>query len=223
MTKPTVGVVLSGCGFLDGSEIHEAVCTLLFLDRAGATVRCYAPDVAQQHVVDHRRGEPAPGETRNVLVESARIARGKIEPLDRADPERLDALILPGGFGAAKNLSNFATAGGEAAARPELVALLRGMHQRGKPIGVVCIAPAVLAAALRGTSTHATLTIGDDAGTAEALERMGAVHRTCPVTEFVVDEANRIVSTPAYMYDARISEIAAGVEKLVTAVVEMCR
>lgn len=219
----TVGVVLSGCGYLDGSEVHEAVLTLLHLDRAGAEVACFAPRGVQRHVVDHLTGEPVAGATRDVLQEAARIARGRIRELGEARAQDLDALVLPGGYGAAKNLSDFATRGAEGEANPVLTRLLRAMHAAGKPIGVICIAPAVLAMALRGSTVPAKLTIGDDAGTASALGAMGCVHEACGVTDFVVDTANKIVSTPAYMFDARIRDVSAGIEKLVGAVLELAR
>ncbi len=216
-----VGVILSGCGFLDGAEVHESVLTLLNLDRAGAEAVCYAPNKIQMHVVDHASGNVAEGQERNVLAESARIARGKIHDLGQARVEDLDAVIMPGGFGAAKNLSNFASAGADAEVDATLVELLRGMLAAGKPIGVICISPAVLAAALRGTEISAKLTIGSDAGTAAAIEAMGATHENCEVTEFTVDETNLIASTPAYMCDARISEVEVGIGKLVGAVLSM--
>jgi enhancing lycopene biosynthesis protein 2 len=217
-----VGVLLSGCGFLDGSEIHEAVLTLLFLDRAGAQIVCIAPDGPQQQVVDHARKQPVAGEQRNMLTEAARIARGKIRPAAGVRADELDALVLPGGFGAAKNLSDFAAAGARAKAQPEVARLLQQVHAARKPIGAICIAPAVVAAVL-GRSAAPSLTIGEDAGTAAALQAMGAKHQACPVEGFCVDEANRIVSTPAYMYDARISEVAAGIERLVATVLDWCR
>ena len=219
----TVGVVLSGCGYLDGSEVHEAVLTLLHLDRAGVEAACFAPRGAQRHVVDHLTGEPVAGATRDVLQESARIARGRIRELGEARAQDLDALILPGGYGAAKNLSDFAVRGAEGEADPVLTQLLRAMHAAGKPIGVICIAPAVLALALRGSKVAAKLTIGDDAGTASALDAMGCVHEACGVSDFVVDTANKIVSTPAYMFDARVSDVSAGIEKLVGAVLGLAR
>ncbi len=216
-----IGVILSGCGYLDGSEINEAVLTLLHLDQAGCDVTVFAPKQAQAGVVDHATGEAVEGAERDVFTEAARIARGKVSDLAAADPEQLDGLVLPGGFGAAKNLSDFASAGADAEAHPDVVRLMRAMHERRKPIGVVCIAPAVCAAAFRGTEVHPTLTIGDDEGTAGALEAMGAHHVDCPVTGVAVDEVNRIVSTPAYMYDARLSEVTVGIGKLVAAVVSM--
>lgn len=220
--NPRVGVLLSGCGFLDGSEIHEAVLTMLFLDRAGAEIVCLAPDGPQQQVVDHAHRQPVPGERRDMLAEAARIARGRIRALGSVRAEDLDALILPGGFGAARNLSDFATAGAKAKAHPEVARLVQEVHAAGKPIGAICIAPAVIASVL-GRSAAPTLTIGDDAGTAAALQAMGAKHHVCPVQGFFADERNHIVSTPAYMFDARISEVAIGIERLVQTVVGWCR
>ena len=217
-----VGVCLSGCGVFDGTEIHEAVITLLALDRAGAEVHCFAPDVDQMHVVNHLTGEVAEGERRNVLVESARIARGRIRSAAEVSADEFDAVILPGGFGAAKNLSDFAVKGAAAEAHPEVARILREMVAAGKPVGVVCIAPAVAAAVFRGTATRAQLTIGNDAETAATLEEMGVVHVACPVRDIHVDEANNLVSTPAYMLAGSIQEAAEGIEKLVAKVLERC-
>lgn len=216
-----VGVLLSGCGFLDGSEIHEAVLTMLHLDRAGAQIVAIAPRGPQAGVMNHATHEPMPGARRDILEESARIARGKIRELAEVRARDLDALILPGGFGAAKNLSDFATKGAAAKVHPEVARLLGEMLDARKPIGAVCIAPATLAAAAKQKGVHPTLTIGDDKSTAAALVQLGAKHEACPVTGFVVDEANKIVSTPAYMYDARISEVDQGIGKLVQAVLGM--
>jgi len=204
----------------DGAEIHEAVITLLALDRAGAEVVCMAPNVEQMHVINHLNGEPSAGETRNVLVESARIARGDIRDLAEVGAGDIDALIFPGGFGAAKNLCTFATEGAGCAVNPEAARLVREVHQAGKPIGAVCIAPAMIAKIFEGQGP-VTLTIGNDADTAGAIETMGQKHEQCPVSEFVVDEKNKVVSTPAYMLGQRISEVAEGIEKLVGAVLKM--
>lgn len=216
-----VGVVLSGCGVFDGSEIHEAVLTLLALDRAGAEVVCMAPDVPLR-VIDHLKGEET-GETRNVLVESARISRGAIRDVKDVRIDELDALVLPGGFGAAKNLCDFAAKGAGATANADVVRLLREAHAAKKPIGAACIAPATVAAAFQGTDVHATLTIGDDADTARNLEGLGARHVDCPVREFRVDEANRLVTTPAYMLAGRITEAADGIERMVAEVLRLAR
>jgi enhancing lycopene biosynthesis protein 2 len=207
-----VGVVLSGCGFIDGAEIQEAVFTLLFLDRAGATVECFAPNKPQMHVVNHLDGEPT-GETRNVLVESARIARGKVRDLAEAKMDDLDALALPGGYGVAKNLSSFATAGKDADVDEDLVRLIGEAVKAKKPILAICISPAILAAALAKHGATAKLTIGDDAGTAEAIEALGSSHQRCPVERAVVDEEHKIVSTPAYMLGPSPKGVAAGIEQ----------
>ncbi len=217
MSNKRVAVVLAGCGYLDGAEIHEAVVTLLALDRAGATVQCAAPDKPQMHVVDHRTGQPT-GETRNVLTEAARIARGNIVPLDAIHAADFDALFLPGGFGAAKNLSTVAIDGAAASVDPQVARVIREFRAAGKPIGAVCIAPAVLVAALR----EGEVTIGDDAGTAGAIAAMGGSHVACGVTELHVDRARRIVTAPAYMYgQERIANVAAGIEKAVAATLEL--
>jgi enhancing lycopene biosynthesis protein 2 len=218
---PKVGVLLSGCGFLDGSEIHEAVLTMLFLDRAGAELVCMAPKGPQMHVVDHAQKKPAEGQSRDMLVEAARIARGRIRDLATVKAAELDAIVLPGGFGAAKNLCNFAVAGARSVPHPQVARLLREMHGQHKPIGAVCIAPAVVANVL-GKDCAPMLTIGDDRDTAAALAAMGARHTDCAVQGFCADEQNKIVSTPAYMFDARISEVAAGIERLVQQLMSWC-
>jgi len=214
-----VGVVLSGCGVYDGAEIHESVITLLALDRHGAEAVICAPDVTQMHVVNHLTGDVVEGEERNVLVESARIARGAIKDVREISADELDALILPGGFGAAKNLCDFAVAGADCAVNPDVAALVRAVHEQGKPVAAVCIAPALLAKVLGGEAPD--LTIGNDAGTADALEAMGAAHVECPVREFVVDRERKIITSPAYMLAQSISEAADGIEGTVTALLEL--
>ncbi len=210
----TVGVVLSGCGFLDGAEIHESVLTLYFLDRAGARAICMAPNRPQAKVVNHLTGEVDPADTRNVLLESARIARGDIRDLKDANPEDLDALILPGGFGAALNLCDFAEKGAQGSVDPDLEALVRAMHGAGKPIGAICIAPAVIALVLGAEGPR--LTIGSDPDTAAALAAAGASHVERSAKEDLVDAETRIVTTPAYMCGTGPAEVGAGIEKLVT-------
>ena len=215
-----VGVILSGCGFKDGAEIHESVLTLLALDRAGAEAVCLAPDVPQAQVVDHLTGKPT-GERRNVLTESARIARGKIGDVAKADARTLDALILPGGFGAALNLCTFATEGEKGRVDPGVARLVRDVHAAKKPIGAICIAPAVIALVLG--KEHVRLTVGNDAGTAAKLEACGAEHVDCPVTRHVVDEDQRVVSTPAYMLGPSIRHVAEGIERCVEAVLALAK
>jgi enhancing lycopene biosynthesis protein 2 len=217
---PKVGVVLSGCGVYDGAEIHESVITLLALDRAGAEVVFMAPDVEQMHVVNHLTGEPAEGESRNVRVEAARIARGPVEDIADVKAGQLDALIFPGGFGAAKNLCTFAVDGPACTVNPDVARLTREMKAAGKPIGFICISPA-MAAKIFEDEGPVSLTIGHDEGTASAIEKLGQKHQACSVEDFVVDEQNKIVSTPAYMEAKSIKEAAAGIEKLVDAVLQM--
>jgi enhancing lycopene biosynthesis protein 2 len=217
--KKKIGVILSGCGVYDGSEIHEAVFTLLAIDTNGAEAVCMAPDMALAEV-NHLSGE-ATGATRNVLVESARIARGKIRNIAEVTAGDLDAVILPGGFGAAKNLCDFALKGAGASIQPEVARLLKEMAAAKKPIGAICIAPVVVAALL-GKECSPEVTIGNDAGTAAAISATGSKHVDCPVTEFVVDRKNRIVSTPAYMLAGRIGEAYEGITKTVKAVIDLC-
>lgn len=212
-----VGVVLSGCGFLDGAEVSEAVLTLLALDSHDLEAVCIAPSGPQAHVVDHLTGEESLGESRDVLREAARIARGKIRDLKDVQADELDAVILPGGFGAAKNLSDFASRGAEATPHPEIARLLRDMHGQKKPIGAVCISPAVVACVL-GKDAQPMLTIGTDVGTAEALEAMGAQHRDTKVDTCLTDEKNRIVSVAAFMCDARLKDISTGIDQLVASI-----
>jgi enhancing lycopene biosynthesis protein 2 len=216
-----VGVVLSGCGYQDGAEIHEAVLAGYFLEKEGAEVAWCAPDVEQQGVINHLTGAAAKGERRNVLVESARIARGDIVAADKLHAGDLDALVLPGGYGVAKNLCDFAVRGAQCAVHPAIETLVREVHAAGKPIGAICIAPAVIARVLGGS--HPTLTIGDDATTARAIESCGAKHETRDVSEVTVDRKLRIVSTPAYMLGPRISEVAKGIAKACKEVVGMAR
>ncbi|MEE9683144.1 isoprenoid biosynthesis glyoxalase ElbB [Lelliottia amnigena] len=206
-----VGVVLSGCGVYDGAEIHESVLTLLALAKQGAEAVCFAPDKNQVDVINHLSGEPM-SETRNVLIEAARIVRGNILPLAQANADELDALIVPGGFGAAKNLSTFASQGSECHVDSTLQALAQRMHALGKPLGFMCIAPAMLPKIF---DFPLRLTIGTDIDTAEAIEEMGGEHVPCPVDDIVVDEDNKIVTTPAYMVAQNIAEAATGIDKLV--------
>ena len=216
--KKKIGVVLAGCGVFDGSEIHETVITLLAIDRNGSEAICMAPDMALDEV-DHLTGQPT-GAKRNVLSESARIARGKIKDIAEVNAADLDAIIFPGGFGAAKNLCTFVSKGPDATIQPDVVRLLKEMAAAKKPIGAICIAPALIAVAL-GSEYAPQLTIGSDAGTAAAINATGSSHISCSVRDIFVDEKNRIVSTPAYMLAERISEAAEGIEKLVNAVCKL--
>jgi enhancing lycopene biosynthesis protein 2 len=213
-----IGVVLSGCGVYDGSEIQEAVFTLLAIDRQGCEAVCMAPDV-DLSVINHLTSQET-GEKRSVLVESARIARGAIRDIKGVTAAELDAIVFPGGFGAAKNLCDFAMKGSAASVNPEVSRLLKEMAVAKKPIGAVCIAPALIAAVL-GREYAPTVTIGTDAGTAAEIDKTGAIHQTCPVTEFVIDRKNKLVTSPAYMLAKRISEVAEGIDKCVKEVIDL--
>jgi len=215
-----IGVLLHGCGVFDGSEIHESVLTLLSLSRAGAEAVFIAPDKEQMHVVNHVTGQVSVGEKRNVLVEAARIARGPVKDIKSVSVDSIDGLIIPGGFGAAKNLCDFALKGENCNVDPSVENFIREVHNKRKPVGAICIAPALIAKIL-GKDIKVRLTIGTDKATGEKINKMGAEHIECPVNDFVVDEKYRIVSTPAYMLGHDIKDIAEGIDGLVKAVIEM--
>lgn len=216
-----VGVVLSGCGVFDGAEIHEAVLTLLYLDNMGANVQCFAPDMDQLHVVNHYTQQVAGGEKRNVLVESARIARGKIKPLSEIDLDGLDAIIFPGGFGAAKNLCSFAVEGANCSANPEAAKVIQEAHAKGKVIGAICISPVLVARSFKDTDIKPRVTIGTDKDVSGAICSFNADAVSAEADEVIVDEKNKIVTTPAYMLGKSISEVARGIEKLVSEVIKL--
>ncbi|NQV37961.1 MAG: isoprenoid biosynthesis glyoxalase ElbB [Candidatus Marinimicrobia bacterium] len=218
---PKVGIVLSGSGYLDGAEIQESVLTMLALDRAGAEMIYMAPDIDQLHVVNHQTGKEVEGASRNVLVESARITRGNVHAIGTINSDDLDALIFPGGFGVAKNLCDYAMVGADCQVDPVIENLAIKMHNAGKPIGVMCIAPAMMARILGNQGLKSDLTIGSDEGTANDINTMGGNHITCSVREIVVDKENKVVSTPAYMEAQCISEAADGIEKLVSEVLAL--
>lgn len=214
--KPKFAVVLSGCGVYDGSEIHEAVMTLLAIDRQGGSAQCFAPDVGQMHVINHVVGAPS-DDARNVLVESARIARGAILPLSQYKPADYDALAFPGGFGVAKNLCTFAVDGPNCTVNPEAEAAIVSTHAANKPIVALCIAPALVAKVLGKVE----VTIGSDQATAEALNAMGATHAVRGHGETCVDAANKIVTSPCYMLPATIGEIADDAHAAIAAAIKL--
>jgi len=213
-----IAVVLSGSGVYDGAEIHESTLTLLALDRQRASYQCFAPDVPQAHVINHLSGEEMQ-EDRNVLIESARIARGAIKDLKEYNPADFDAIIFPGGFGAAKNLSSFAFDGPECSVNEDVSEAIKTTHAAGKPIGALCIAPAIMAKVFDG----AELTIGQDPGTADAIQAMGGRHKVTDHGEVVIDPDLKLVTSPCYMLDASISQIADGTENAVKALLDMVR
>ncbi len=213
-----IGLVLAGSGVQDGSEIHEATLSILYLTKAGAEIVFLAPDVEQFRTVNHATGETM-AEKRNVLVESARIARGNILNISRINVADLDGVVFPGGYGAATNLCEFATKGPSGEVNPDVRRFIEQMYDARKPIGAMCIAPGLISMVLGRFGVR--LTIGTDPTTASTIEKTGAVHVNCPVDEIVVDEEHRIVSTPAYMLGPDIAHIAKGIEKLCYKVVEM--
>lgn len=217
MTK--VAVILSGCGVFDGAEIFESTLTLLALEHEGCEYQCFAPNINQYHVINHLTGETM-HETRNVWVEAARIARGNVQDLATAQATDFDAVIIPGGFGAAKNLSDFAFKGADCTVQADVLRFCQAMAADSKPLGFVCIAPAMIPK-IFGEGTQ--LTIGNDVATAAAIEAMGGTHVNCPVDSFVVDVERKVVSTPAYMLAGKISEAEAGITKLVKEVVRLAK
>lgn len=215
--KP-VAVILSGCGVFDGSEIHEAVITLLALDRNGVQYQCLAPRM-KFPVVDHTT-QQVTLEQREAYTEAARIARGHIKPLETAKADDYSAMIIPGGFGAAKNLSDFASKGKDCTVNAALLAFAKAIAAQQKPAGFICIAPNLITA-IYGPGVK--LTIGTDQKTASILTAMGAQHEDCSVTEYVVDEKHKVVTTPAYMLAESIGQAAFGIERLVEQVVAFIR
>jgi enhancing lycopene biosynthesis protein 2 len=206
-------VVLSGCGVYDGAEIHEATMTLLAIVKNGAEYQCFAPDIPQHHVVNHITGQEM-DETRNVLIESARIARGAIKPLSDFDAKDFDAIIFPGGFGAAKNLSTFAFDGPSCKVNENVEKVIKQMVELTKPVGALCIAPAVIAKVLGDVE----VTIGQDKGTAEAIEKMGGTHKSTNNGEVHIDSRYKVVTNPCYMLDATIVDVANGADNAVKAI-----
>ena len=212
-----VAIILSGCGVFDGAEIHESVLTLLYLEQAGAQYQCFAPNIEQLHVINHLTGEEQ-AQTRNVLEEAARIARGEILDLAQLQVDDYDALVLPGGFGAAKNLTDFAVKGTECSINAHVAAACRGFAEAKKPAAYLCIAPAIIPM-IYGTDVQGT--IGNDVQTAKAFRQMGGDHVECPVDDYVFDTENKVLSTPAYMLAENISQAASGIEKLVDKLVKI--
>ncbi len=213
-------VVLSGCGYLDGAEIRESVLALLALDQHGAEVSIFAPDIAQMHVVDHVKQAPIEA-SRNVLQEAARIARSNLSLLSALDMKSFDLLVIPGGFGVAKNLSDFALKGAEGKVLPEFQRVIEDAFNQKKTIAAICIAPAVLAMALKNKGI--TVTIGEDAGVAAAIASTGNMHQECASESCVIDDKNSIVTCSAYMRDDKLSSIAKGIDACIHAAVTMAK
>lgn len=213
-----IAIILSGCGVFDGAEIHESVLTMLALEEKQASFQCFAPDISQHHVINHINGEEM-AETRNVLIEAARIARGNIKPVSQLTADDFDALIFPGGFGAAKNLCDFAFKGADCQIEAATLKAATTFVAAKKPIGFICIAPAMIPKIL---GSDIQLTIGDDAETAKQINAMGGKHVDCAVNHIVIDGEHKVVSTPAYMLAENLSQAAAGIRKLVSQVLDFC-
>lgn len=211
-----IAVVLAGNGVYDGAEIHEATLTLLAIAQQGAAYQCFAPDVEQAHVVNHITGEEMP-EKRNVMIEAARIARGNIKALSEYKAADYDAIIFPGGFGAAKNLCTFAFDGPDCKVNADVENAIKDTVAAKKPVGSLCISPAILAKVLGDVK----VTIGQDKGTAEAIESLGATHVITNHGEIVVDEKYKVITTPCYMLDANISQIADGATNVIAKILEL--
>ncbi len=218
MTNKRIAVVLAGCGRADGSEIHESVCILIHLSQKGFDYRCFAPDAPAAEVINHATGKPmGAGQTRNMLTESARISRGEITPLNRLHAADFDGVIFPGGLGASTNLCNFASKGADCEVIPDVVRVVRDFHLSKRPMAFCCIAP-VIAARVLGTrmgGPGCMVTIGNDEKTSDAVRTMGSQHVGRGVTEACTDIKNLLVTSPAYMYDARPHEVYAGIGKMI--------
>ena len=216
MSAKKIAVVLSGNGVYDGAEIHEAVMTIYAIDLNNCSYQLFAPDIEQHHVVNHLTGDEM-NETRNVLIESARIARGNIKPLSDYNVADFDALMFPGGFGVAKNLSSFAFDGPDCNVDKDTEHAILATHQAGKPIGALCISPVIIAKVLESVE----VTIGQDIETSEAIEKMGGVALKTNQQEIAVDRKNKIVTNPCYMLDSSVVDIAEGAKNTVKAMLEM--
>jgi enhancing lycopene biosynthesis protein 2 len=212
MKNKKFAVILSGCGVYDGAEIHESVLTLLAIDSSGSTYECFAPDIKQYHVIDHSNGSEM-NESRNVFIESARIARGNIMRLKDFNPDDFDAVVLPGGFGVAKNLCTYAIDGPDFLVNPLVEQAIDKARKANLPIGAMCIAPVLISQIVQGAS----LTIGNDSDTVKAIETLGAKHVKTQGDEVIIDKKNKIVTTPCYMLNSPITTIAKGTQNLIDA------
>ncbi|MEC9492296.1 isoprenoid biosynthesis glyoxalase ElbB [Flexistipes sp.] len=212
---PKIGVIFSGCGVFDGTEITEAVMTLYFLEKKGADIVCMAPNIEQYHVVNHLTGDVDESKKRNVLEEAARLVRGNVKDISDVDINELDALVIPGGFGAAKNLTTYAIEGNDCKVNEDVKKAVNTIVTSKKPMAAICIAPVLVAKALEGTGIKSKITIGSDENVAGSIESFGATHVECPVKEALVDEENKIITTPAFMLAQNTLEVAAGIEKTI--------
>ncbi len=212
-----IAVILSGCGFLDGTEITEAVSTIVCLSEQGVSYDCFAPN--QDFPTTNHLNSEARTEKRNALTEAARICRGQIQPLNKLNANDFDGLVLPGGFGAALNLSTWGREGHKCSVLPDMEKALIDFHKQSKPIGAICISPTLIARVLGKKSP--CITIGEDSATASEIEKTGAHHETCPVTDYITDRETKVITTPAYMYEALPHEVFLGIRGLIKELCEM--
>lgn len=213
-------VVLAGCGVFDGAEIHEATSTLFSISKHGGEYFCFSLNKPQFHVINHETQQPVEGETRNILIESARISRGKVKPLDEYQPEEFDAIIFPGGFGVAKNFFTFAKEGVSCEIDGLIKDVILRTHKAGKFIGGMCVSPGLIVRAFKGTNIHPKVTGGKEVGLADAIGKMGGIHMECDATEACIDEDNKIVTTPAYTSAQNIFEVFQGVESMIVTIIK---
>ncbi len=225
VTSKKIAIVLCGSGKSDGSEIHESVSILIHLSRQSLGYECFAPDAPQTDVINHATGKPQPGLSRNMMVEAARISRGVIRPISELHAKDFDGITFPGGFGAAKNLCDFATKGSDCTVIPEVVRVIKDFHASKKPIAMCCIAPVIVARVLgrRMNGPGCRVTIGTDSATANAIATMGSENIAKSVKETCIDEVNKLITTPAYMYDATPHEVFEGIGKMIDVLTAMVR
>jgi len=223
-----IGVLLSGAGVYDGAEIQEAVLTLLEIERMGYEPVCIGINAQQHHVINHLNGQEQV-QARNMLEEAARIARGQITEISSVVPAELDALVIPGGFGSAKNFSTWAFDGPEASIRSDVKLLLVNMYNVGKPIVALCVSPVLLALALEGIHPAPTLTIGSTQEASpyqisafqEGLQAKGIRTTDCSINEICIDATNRIITAPCYMLEATLPELQSNIAQALKALKEL--
>ena len=223
-----IGVLLSGCGVYDGAEIQESVLTLLAIEEMGAEAICISVDENQYHIVNHLTGEEMPG-ARNMLVEAARIARGKIHEISTISPSMIDALIIPGGFGSAKNFTKWAFAGPECEINPKVKLLLVNMINVGKPIVALCVSPIIVAKALQDSKIHTKMTIGTDqepspydiTSFVDGLRTSNVETSMKSVHEIEIDSKNKIITAPCYMMEASILDVRKNIQKALEALKDL--
>lgn len=208
-------IIISGCGNLDGAEIHETLMTMLAIDKRGFVYEMFAPDIEQYHVINHITKKEM-SEKRNVLIEAARIARGNIKDINKFSVKNFDAVVFPGGYGVAKNLFSYALEGVHAKVLPQIEKIIKDTYASGKPIGALCISPVLIAKVLGDI----TVTIGQDQATADDIIKMGANHINAIQTDVVSDRKNKIFTTPCYMLSASVSDIAEGADNLIQAMLQ---